>query len=88
MFSRNKQFKKPRFLYKKIKERKRVNFWREEERGERKRLDFVCVNVVFREGMGGSFYREGEMTQWRSGSFSQSHQGCVRHTGSMFKISI
>ena len=38
MFSRNKQFKKPRFLYRKIKERKRVNFWREEEerRGERR----------------------------------------------------
>jgi len=58
MFSRNKQFKKPRFLYRKIKERKRVNFWREEEerreeRGERKRLDSVCVNVVFPERMSG-----------------------------------
>jgi hypothetical protein len=37
MFSRNKQFKKPRFLYRKIKEWKRVKFWREgeERRGKK-----------------------------------------------------
>jgi hypothetical protein len=53
MFSRNKQFKKPRFLYRKIKERKRVNFWREEEerREERGRgLIMFVLTWSFQKG--------------------------------------